>query len=154
MQALLYEVEGGQLCAVFKTKKEHQSYPGRLHGGISAAILDEIVGRAAMIKDPGCWSVTTNFHTRYLKPVPIGVELKALARVTKESRLLYEASGEIYLPDGSIAVKAAGSYMKMPADKIGLDQEYFQTEWHLDETLPIPEEIEINCPDAKHDGKG
>jgi acyl-coenzyme A thioesterase PaaI-like protein len=36
-----YELENDELLGIFTPVDEHQSYPGRLHGGISAAILDE-----------------------------------------------------------------------------------------------------------------
>ncbi len=42
-----------EVLGVFTLREEHQSYPGRLHGGISTAILDETIGRAITIADPG-----------------------------------------------------------------------------------------------------
>jgi acyl-coenzyme A thioesterase PaaI-like protein len=40
-----YELENGEVVSIFNTKDEHQSYPGRLHGGITGAILDETIGK-------------------------------------------------------------------------------------------------------------
>jgi acyl-coenzyme A thioesterase PaaI-like protein len=53
LQARFYELEGGELLGVFSPREEHQSYPGRLHGGIASTILDETVGRAILLRDPG-----------------------------------------------------------------------------------------------------
>ena len=39
-------------------REEHQSYPGRLHGGISSTILDETIGRAILLLQPDVWGVT------------------------------------------------------------------------------------------------
>ena len=45
-----YELENGELVGICKFKEGHQSFPGRGHGGVSAALLDETIGRAAAIK--------------------------------------------------------------------------------------------------------
>ena len=51
--AYFYELDNGELLAIFRPAEEHQSYPGRLHGGIATAILDETIGRAIMINSTG-----------------------------------------------------------------------------------------------------
>src|SRR5450756_1503532 len=76
LQARFYELEaegatGRELLGVFTLREEHQSYPGRLHGGISSAILDETIGRAITIAHPGTWGVTAELTLRYRKPLPL-----------------------------------------------------------------------------------
>ena len=46
------ELEGGELLGVFEPRSVHQGYPGRLHGGIAATVLDETIGRAIGITEP------------------------------------------------------------------------------------------------------
>jgi uncharacterized protein (TIGR00369 family) len=118
LQAAFYELEDGQLVAVFDPRDEYQSYPERLHGGISAAILDETLGRAIMIDEPATWAVTAELSLRYRKPVPLSQPLRVLGRILKNSSRLFVASGEILLPDGEIAVSAEGKYIKLAIDKI------------------------------------
>lgn len=113
-----YETENGEVACRFTARQEHQSYPGRLHGGISAAILDEIIGRAIMINEPDTWGVTCELNMKYKKPVPLDTELTAVGRITEANRRLFKATGEILLPGGEIAVTASGLYMKMPVQKI------------------------------------
>jgi acyl-coenzyme A thioesterase PaaI-like protein len=55
LKARFYELDDGELLGVFRPLEEHQSYPGRLHGGIASAILDETIGRAIMVTQPGAW---------------------------------------------------------------------------------------------------
>ena len=54
LKAFFYEMENNELMAIFNTIEEHQSYPGRLHGGIAATIMDETIGRAILMgrEDP------------------------------------------------------------------------------------------------------
>ena len=49
LKTSFYETDNNELVAVFTPLVEHQSYPGVTHGGISAAILDETIGRAIMM---------------------------------------------------------------------------------------------------------
>lgn len=118
LNARFYETEKGEVACIFTPRQEHQSYPGRLHGGVSAAILDELIGRAIMIKEPNTWGVTCELNVKYKKPVPLDISLKAVGRITDVNRKLFKAEGEIYLPNGDIAVIASGLYMKLPIEKI------------------------------------
>jgi uncharacterized protein (TIGR00369 family) len=142
LQARFYVVEaadGGtgrideprrELLGIFTPRPEHQSYPGRLHGGISSAILDETIGRAIMIARPNAWGVTAGLTVRYRKPVPLEGEIRALARITRDTRRLFEGSGEIVLADGTIAVEATGKYLKMPLEEIAAG--FDETDWFAD----------------------
>ena len=143
LKAKFYELDSGELCAVFTPAEEHQSYPGRMHGGISAAILDETIGRAITVgKEEMVWGVTIDLKLRYKKPVPLNEELVAVGRITNgKSRKVFEGTGELILPNGEIAVEAYGRYMKVPLDEIAGD-EFARQEWlvNVDDTTT---EIEI-----------
>jgi len=140
LKASFYELENGELVAIFKPIDEHQSYPGRMHGGISSAILDETIGRAILIKDESMWGVTTELTLKYKKPVPLNEELKVVGRITKDSRRLFEGTGEIILKNGDVAVTAEGKYIKMPIKKI-TDSEFEENDWRLFQSGDEPDEI-------------
>lgn len=126
-----YEVEAGELRARFTPGDNHQSYPGRLHGGIAAAVLDETIGRAINAGSGGGeWGVTVDLSIRYRKPVPLNVPLIATGRITKNGGRIFEGSGEILLPDGSVAVEASGRYMKFPLEKIA-DFDPEEQDWRV-----------------------
>ena len=118
LKARFYETENNEVEVYFTPNDNYQGYPGRLHGGIAATILDEAIGRASIIIDPDIWGVTTDLKIKYRKPLPLNVELKAVCRVTKDNRLMYEGTGEIYTPDGKVAVSAEGRYMKLDVKTI------------------------------------
>lgn len=119
LHSAFYELENEELLAVFQPGVQHQSYPNRLHGGISAAILDETIGRAIMMKDDhDYWGVTIEFSIKYKKPVPLNEELRVIGRITKDKSRIFEGTGEIILQDGSIAVEGVGKYIKQPLSKI------------------------------------
>ncbi|MCX6373812.1 MAG: PaaI family thioesterase [Actinobacteria bacterium] len=122
---------GRELLGVFTLREQHQSYPGRLHGGISSAILDETIGRAITIAHPGVWGVTAELTLRYRKPLPLTGEVRAVGRITRDTRRLFEGSGEILLEDDSVAVEATGKYLKMALGEI-TDDDFDQREWFAD----------------------
>ncbi|MGK2906101.1 MAG: PaaI family thioesterase [Desulfuromonadales bacterium] len=140
LKTRFYETDGHELIAVFKPLPEHQSYPHVTHGGISAAILDEVIGRAIMMTtDSSTFGVTIELKVRYKSPVPLGVELKAVGRITRERSRTFEGTGELYLPNGDVAVEAEGTYMKRRLDQI-TDADFVENEWFVPED-DLPEEI-------------
>jgi acyl-coenzyme A thioesterase PaaI-like protein len=141
LKARFYELEGGELLGVFRPLEEHQSYPGRLHGGIASAILDETMGRAIMIGQPGTWGVTAELTVRYRKPVPLDGDVKVVARITRDAGRLFEGTGEIVLEDGSIAVEASGKYLRLRLEEI-TEAGLGETEWYADER-GLPPEIDL-----------
>lgn len=111
-----------ETLAKFTGRTEHQGYPGRMHGGAATGILDETIGRAINATrvegDPTTWGVAVELTVRFHKPVPLETELTARGRITRERRRLFEGTGEIYLPDGTVAVSAEGRFMKLGLDQI------------------------------------
>lgn len=111
-----------EVLARFTAQAAHQGYPGRLHGGVATGVLDETIGRAVNIGESGGlpmrWGVTAELTVRFHQPVPLAVELTARGRITRENRRLFEGTGELYLPDGTVAVSASGKYFKMTLDEI------------------------------------
>ncbi len=143
LHAEFFQLDNNELMAVFTPREEHQSYPGRTHGGVSAAMLDETIGRAITAFEPEVWGVTVELKLRYKKPVPLGVELKAIGRVTSNNRRIFEGSGEILLPDGTVAVTAEGRYMKLPIDKIAQGEYEMEEELFLVPRETDPTEVEL-----------
>ena len=142
LHASFFEVESNQLVALFTPCEEHQGYPGRLHGGLAATILDETIGRAMNIDQNEIWGVTVEFNIRYKKPVPLDTELRVVGRITNENRRLFEGTGEILLPDGQVAVEGRGKYIKLPLDEIA-DFDYDEQEWKAVLNEEDPTEIEL-----------
>jgi len=143
LKAFFYELENGDVLAIFHPRDEHQSYPGRMHGGIATAILDETIGRAGMIKyGEDMWGVTLEFHTRFRKPVPLDTKLRVLGRITGENKRSFEGSGEILLPDGTVAVEGKGRFFKLPIDKIA-DFDVDAEEWRVVPSNDDPQEVDL-----------
>ena len=143
LKTRFYETESGELIALCTPKLEHQSYPNRLHGGVSSALLDETIGRAICINyGEMVWGVTLDLHVKFRKPVPYGVMLKVIGRITKDKGRLFEGSGELVLPSGEVAVEAHGLYMKQSVEAIA-GGDFTDNEWGFSADEEMPETIEI-----------
>ncbi len=111
-----YEDDDSQVTTTWTPREEHQGYPGLLHGGITAALLDEALGRTVINRD--LWVVTAKMEIRYRNPIPIGEPLSVVAEVTRISKRIVEARGELRLSDGRIGAEANAVYVKLPDEKI------------------------------------
>lgn len=143
LKAQFFVSEDKELIALFKPDELHQSYPGRLHGGIASAIIDETIGRSILNHyEKEVWGVTIELNVKFRKPIPLNVELKVVGRITKEDNRFFEGTGEIILPDGEVAVEAHGKYLKVPLEKI-TDFNVDENEWRVVKFESDPQEIKI-----------
>jgi len=143
LKASFYETDKDELIAIFKPRQEHQSYPGRLHGGITAAILDETIGRNInMGRREDVWGVTLEFSIKYKKPIPLEEDIKVVTRLTEENKRIFEGEGEVVLTDGTIAATGKGKYLKLPIGKIA-DFDLEENEWRVIESPEDPDHIDI-----------
>jgi uncharacterized protein (TIGR00369 family) len=143
LKASFYETESNELIARFMPSAEHQGYPGRLHGGIASAILDETIGRAIVIGNPDqIWGITVELSVEFKKPIPLNNEIKVIGRITSQSSRLFEGTGEIILENGDIAATARGRYMKALLSKIA-DFDPEENEWRVVADDNDPQYIEL-----------
>ena len=138
-----FELDNNELLAVFKPRGEHQSYPGRLHGGIISTILDETIGRAIMIQSEGdIWGVTVDLQIRFKKPVPLDEELRVIGRIIKDSSRFFEGTGELLLQNGTVAATGHGKYLKVPLEKIA-DFDVDHQEWQVVQSNDDPKSFQL-----------
>ncbi len=129
LKTKFYETTNEEVIAIFTPHELLQSYPNVLHGGISATILDETIGRAIMTKyGQESFGVTVELNIKYKKSVPLNQELKVIGRITNDKGRIFEGTGELYLPNGEVAVMATGKYMKRDLHQIVAD-DFLSDEW-------------------------
>ncbi len=97
---LNFSREGKEVKAEFTAGKLHQGWSGLVHGGIISCLLDEAMSYAALFS--GVNTITARMQARFKRPVQIGEHLTITAHVTKKTRRLVEAKGELRLKDGTL----------------------------------------------------
>jgi acyl-coenzyme A thioesterase PaaI-like protein len=125
LRLTFYDAGPDQAEATYTVPEEYQGYPGLVHGGIMAAMLDEVIGRAAMSGDPNHFTLTGRLSLRYRKPVPVAVPLRLVGKVEHKKGPLTTGRGELILPDGTVGAEAEATlidYAAGPDDVERLEQ--------------------------------
>lgn len=117
----IYETEPGVVETTYTAPDHFQGYPGVLHGGIVAAIIDEISGRAHMGNDPlnPRFMFTAKLEVKYRKNVPIGKPLKIVGRAGKSKTRSAEAWAGIYdAATDELLAEGTTLLIDVPADQL------------------------------------
>lgn len=120
VNAPFYNMEDGSVMSVFQYKSQHQSYPGRVHGGLITAMLDEMGLRSLWAKDlsEDTFGVTLSLDTKYRKPVPYETDLIARGIIVKETSKFFITDASIMDIRGEILANGLIKYIKMDTDRI------------------------------------
>ena len=113
----IYQTEPGVIETTYTAPEHFQGYPGVLHGGIVASILDEISGRAHM-GDPSepRFMFTGKLEVKYRKNVPIGKPLKIVGKARKTKGKMGEGWAGIYDEEGTLLAEATTLLIDVPDD--------------------------------------
>lgn len=120
----IYQTAPGEVETEYTAPEHFQGYPGVLHGGIVAAILDEISGRAQMGEDPRNprFMFTGKLEIKYRKNVPVGKKLKIIGKAGKSKRNFAEAWAGIYDEAGELLAEANAVHIDVPGEKFDMSQ--------------------------------
>lgn len=113
-----YDNGENQVFAKTSIPEDYQSYPGIVHGGVLASILDEAIGRVAMINDHHHFMMSMNLQVKYRHSVPTNTEISVIAERIRISGKSGKAKGAIYLPNSDLACEAEMSMIDMPDEKV------------------------------------
>ena len=131
VKANFYNMENDTVCSLLTFKKEHQSYPGRVHGGMVCALLDELGGRTLWLKNPELLGVTATLNVKYRKPVPYDEELIGIGKILKRSGRIFVASAVIMTKKKEVLAEIEGSYVILPNEKIVSDYSVSKDEYNI-----------------------
>jgi acyl-coenzyme A thioesterase PaaI-like protein len=116
-----YTTTPGEVVVEYTVPEHYQGYPGVVHGGIVAAMLDEATGRVFM-GDPVAprFMYTARLDIRYRKNVPVGKLLKVVGRAGKNKGRTAMATGAIYDADGELLAEAEALMVDVPAGVVDM----------------------------------
>src|SRR4029453_7010265 len=94
-------------------RPEFQSYPGVLHGGLSATALDEVMGYASILL-AGIWAATATMDVRYRAQVPYDRPPPLVAGLTDTRGRRVRAWSRLQLPSGEVGAEATALLVALP----------------------------------------
>jgi uncharacterized protein (TIGR00369 family) len=110
---ILRMVGVGELEMEFVTRPEWANPVGTLHGGMQAAILDEMIGFATFTLGEAEPMVTIDLHVNFLGKAAVGTRVKARARVVRHGRRISHAVCELYDDTGRPIARADANLVRM-----------------------------------------
>jgi uncharacterized protein (TIGR00369 family) len=116
LKLVFYETGPGEVIASYVPPDHFQGYPGVLHGGIVASLLDEVGGRVVMIGDHNRFMLTAKMEVKYRRPTPLGQPLTVHGQLVKQRGRLALAHAELRLADGTVTAEADLTLADLPDD--------------------------------------
>jgi acyl-coenzyme A thioesterase PaaI-like protein len=116
--AVVVHREGDEAVARVQLGPAFEGAPGRSHGGIVAAIFDDVLGyQLVFVHEP---AFTGELTVRYLAPTPIGQPLEFRSRVTgRDGRKIYvEAEARVDGPEGEPVATAHATFVAISNDRL------------------------------------
>ena len=105
-------LQEGDICrSVFTATREHEGWPGIMHGGLLTTLLDEVMGQWLWVRS--IVAMTVEINVKFSKPVPIGQTITIEGKQDEQKGRLIMLEGQILLPDGTVAVKAVAKFIQV-----------------------------------------
>jgi len=103
----------GSITTEIVFTEAQQGPPGYVHGGATAAVLDEAMGAA--VWRSGFSVAAVNLNVDYRRPVPLNQPVSVVARLSDEGEgRAIRARSELRLADGTVAAVGRGIYVEAP----------------------------------------
>lgn len=115
---LEFEMEGEWAVARFVARREHQGYPGYVHGGIVSSLLDEAMGWATYGK--GIWALTGKLETRFRDIVPTDELLTVRGTIVRDRGRALEVVAELRDAEGKLLADAKGLMFRATGEQARL----------------------------------
>src|SRR3954463_8911845 len=96
LKPTVISAERGELSFSYFVRKEMTNPMGTLHGGVTAAIIDDIIGATMFSFDEECYYTTLNNVVDYFAPAYENNILIAETLVLKKGRQIINAQCEIW----------------------------------------------------------
>ncbi|MFL6188180.1 MAG: PaaI family thioesterase, partial [Actinomycetes bacterium] len=106
-------VVAGSKMNTWHPRPEYQGYRGVLHGGLSATVLDKVIGYASILL-AGIWAATATMDVRYRAQVPYDAPLPLVAGLTDTRGRRVRAWSRLHLPSGEVGAEATALLVALP----------------------------------------
>lgn len=98
LQPTLISAEKGELYCSYTVRKEMTNPYGMLHGGMTAGIIDDLIGATVYILGLSHRYTTVNNNIDYFAPAKEGDIITAKTAVVKQGKIIINLQCEVFLP--------------------------------------------------------
>jgi acyl-coenzyme A thioesterase PaaI-like protein len=124
--------QGNSICSDMVLSRHHVGWENMAHGGIISTLLDEVMSWT-VIYFKRAFSVTRRMHVRFLKPVPVEVELTAKGSIASDDKSrTCKAEAVLLDPGGNVLSRAEGDFAVLSGDDFSaLPADFKKQMWKL-----------------------
>ncbi len=103
--------EGDRTVCEYRPCDFQQGYPGRMHGGVVATLVDEAMGWA--VYHASAWAATARLNLRFRRSIRLDETLRIEAWVTNNRSKLLDLRAEVRAMSGELLAEGDGVFMKL-----------------------------------------
>ena len=118
--AITVRRDGDEAVADFNLGAAFEGAPRRAHGGVVAAIFDDVMGYVLMLHRTPAF--TGRLTVNYRAPVPVGIDMTVRARLEHRSGRKLFMTSEMLLtgdPEHPVICEAEGLFVAIPPERLG-----------------------------------
>ncbi len=93
----------------FTPTKNHEGFPGYLHGGLASTLMDETMARS--LNTLGFHGMTARLEVRYREKISLEEPVTVRAKVVKHRKSIVDLESQIVLADKTVAAEATARFM-------------------------------------------
>jgi uncharacterized protein (TIGR00369 family) len=111
------ERDGDAIVVRFTPGEAHRGFSKAVHGGITASLLDEVVGVAAGQRAGGKCA-TVELTVAYKRPLLVGVPVRAEGWYVRRHGKFVLGAGRVVDGEGKILATARGKFLPLDEEKL------------------------------------
>jgi len=104
--------DAGEIEMTYRVRPEMSNPTGLLHGGMQAAIIDDLIGMTTATLGEDGFMLSIDLHVNFLGKIPVGQTIKARAKIVRSGRRIAHAVCEILDEQGNIVSRGDSNLVK------------------------------------------
>ncbi len=102
----------GEIEMTFQVRPEMSNPTGLMHGGVQAAVIDDLIGMTTATLGEGGFMLSIDLHVNFLGKIPVGQTVKGRARIVRSGRRITHAVCELLDEQGNIVSRGDSNLLK------------------------------------------
>jgi acyl-coenzyme A thioesterase 13 len=112
LEPTVISAERGMLSCEYEVRPDMGNAAGILHGGVMAAIMDDIIGAAVFTLGEEFFYTSINLNVDFLLAGKIGEKIIAKAKVVREGKTIVHASCKLFNQEGKLMAKSSSNLIR------------------------------------------
>lgn len=106
----------GEMEVRFMTRPEMANPAGLLHGGMQAAMMDDVIGMTSATVEHEGFMLSIDLHVNYLGKIKVGQPVLARARIVRSGRRIAHAVCELLDEEGTVVSRCDANLIRAPVE--------------------------------------